>query len=129
MNKTFLLGRLGKDPESKTTRHKSKMVKFSLATSEFGKDEEGKKVEKTVWHNVVVFNRQAETCEQFLSKGSQVFVEGKLVHRSWDGDDGKKRYATEIHAAVVTFCGEKTAKQSSRPEEKEISFSSEDIPF
>ena len=129
MNKTFLLGRLGKDPESKTTRHKSKMVKFSLATAEFGKDEEGKKVEKTVWHNVVVFNRQAETCEQFLSKGSQVFVEGKLVHRSWDGDDGKKRYATEIHAAVVTFCGEKTAKQSSRPEEKEVSFSSEDIPF
>lgn len=129
MNKTFLLGRLGKDPESKTTRHKSKMVKFSLATSEFGKDEEGKKVEKTVWHNVVVFNRQAETCEQFLSKGSQVFVEGKLVHRSWDGDDGKKRYATEIHAAVVTFCGEKTVKQSSRLEEKEVSFSSEDIPF
>ena len=127
MNKVFLLGRLGKDPEAKTTRHKSKMVKFSLATSEFGKDEEGKKAEKTVWHNVVVFNRQAETCEQFLSKGSQVFLEGKLVHRSWDGDDGKKRYATEVHANVVTFCGEKTAKGAAP--EKEVSFSSDDIPF
>ena len=128
MNKVMLLGRLGKDPEVKQTRHNSKMCKFSVATSEFGKDSEGKKVEKTAWHNIVVFNRQAETCSEFLKKGSQVFLEGKLVHRSWDADDVTKRYATEIHAHVVTFCGEKSRGGSPGPQ-KDVSFSEVDIPF
>ena len=125
MNKVFLLGRLGKDPEIKETKHKSKMAKFSIATTDFGKGEDGKKVERTSWHNIIAFNRHAETCAQFLSKGSQVFIEGKLVHRSWEADDGTKRYATEIHALVVTFCGEKRQKA----EEPKAQFTSEDIPF
>lgn len=127
MNKVFLLGRLGKDPEIKETKHKSKMAKFSIATTDFGKGEDGKKVERTSWHNIIAFNRQAETCAQYLSKGSQVFIEGKLVHRSWDGDDGKKRYATEIHALVVTFCGEK--KSAAPQPQAEQTFTSEDMPF
>jgi single-strand DNA-binding protein len=126
VNKVFLLGRLGKDPEIKETKHKSKMAKFSIATTDFGKGEDGKKVERTSWHNIIAFNRQAETCAQFLSKGSQVFIEGKLVHRSWEADDGSKRYATEIHAMVVTFCGEKRQKTE---EQKPAQFTSEDIPF
>ncbi len=128
MNKVLLLGRLGKDPEIKETKHKSKMAKFSIATTDFGKGDDGQKIERTSWHNIVAFNRQAETCAQYLSKGSQVVIEGKLVHRSWDGDDGKKRYATEIHALVVTFCGEKKSS-STKLEEKEFVVTGEDMPF
>ena len=129
MNKVFLLGRLGKDPEVKETKYKSKMAKFSVATTDFGKGEDGKKTERTSWHNIIAFNRQAETCAHFLSIGSQVFIEWKLVHRSWEADDGSKRHATEIHAMVVTFCGEKKGGVTQKKESDEPQFSSEDIPF
>jgi single-strand DNA-binding protein len=135
MNKVLLLGRLGKDPEEKQTRYKNTMAKFSLATTDIAKGEDGKKEERTSWHNIVAFNRQAETVCQFLKKGSQVFIEGKLVHRSWEGDDGQKKYSTEIHAHTVTFCGQKIQSQrNSEPQkdekaEKELKFAEDDIPF
>ena len=126
MNKVLLLGRLGKDPEVKETRFKSKMTKFSLATTDMGKGDDGQKTERTSWHNIVTFNRQAETCAEFLKKGSQVFIEGRLVHRSWEGDDGQKKYAPEIHAHSVTFTGSKKDNQKA---EKEWQPTSDDIPF
>tara|TARA_R110002167_G_scaffold44097_2_gene132956 strand:+ start:197 stop:598 length:402 start_codon:yes stop_codon:yes gene_type:complete len=133
MNKVLLMGRLGKDPEAKQTRYKNAMTKFSLATTEMAKDDEGNKTEKTVWHNIVSFNRQAETAAQFLKKGSQVVVDGKLVHRSWEGDDGQKKYATEIHANVITFCGSpgKKGDEVLPPPipEKEMKFTEADCPF
>ena len=126
MNKVFLSGRLGKDPELKKTRHDSAMCKFSLATSEVGR-EEGKTVKKTGWHNIVVFNRQAETCHQYLKKGSQALIDGKLVHRSWDKDDGTKGYSTEIHAHFVEFQGGKEDRE--KKESQDLSFTEVDIPF
>ena len=126
MNKVLLLGRLGKDPEVKETRFKSKMTKFSLATTDMGKGDDGQKTERTSWHNIVTFNRQAETCAEFLKKGSQVFIEGRLVHRSWESDDGQKKYATEIHAHSVTFTG---SKKDNQKVEKEWQPTSDDIPF
>ena len=128
MNKVFLLGRLGKDPETKETRFKSKMTKFSVATTDIAKGEDGKKQERTSWHNIVAFNRQAETCAEFLAKGSQVFVEGRLVHRSWEADDGTKRYATEIHAHSVTFLGSKK-DQPKRDAQTDFKIDSDSIPF
>jgi single-strand DNA-binding protein len=134
MNKVLLLGRLGKDPEEKKTRYKNTMAKFSLATTDIGKGEDGKKEERTSWHNIIAFNRQAETVCQFLKKGSQVFIEGKLVHRSWEDENGQKKYSTEIHAHTVTFCGQSGQKSQSQgnvepQKEKEMSFSEDNMPF
>ena len=110
------------------------MAKFSLATTDIGKGEDGKKEERTSWHNIVAFNRQAETVCQFLKKGSQVFIEGKLVHRSWEDENGQKKYSTEIHAHTVTFCGQSGQKSQSKgnvepQKEKEMTFSEDNMPF
>jgi single-strand DNA-binding protein len=96
MNKCTLIGRLGKDPELSYTTAGVAMVKFSVATSERYTDKDGNKQETTEWHNIVAFRRAAEVLGEYLRKGHRVSIIGKLKTRSWDGDDGKKRYMTEV---------------------------------
>lgn len=106
VNKVIILGRLGQDPELKYTPSGAAVCNFSLATSESWNDKAtGQKQERTEWHRVVVWGKLAELCNQYLSKGRQAFVEGKLQTRSWEDKDGNKRYTTEIAASTVQFIG------------------------
>ena len=106
MNKVFLMGNLGKDPELKYTSGGAAVCRFPIATTEKWKDKNsGSMQEKTEWHNVVVWNAQAENCNKYLQKGRPVMIEGKIQTRSWDDKDGNKRYTTEITATTVQFLG------------------------
>lgn len=105
VNKVILVGNLGKDPEVRFTPNGRALAKFPVATSERWTDPDGNKQERTEWHNVVVWGKQAETCGQYLSKGRQVFVEGSIRSRQYDDKDGNKRYMTEIVARDVRFLG------------------------
>jgi single-strand DNA-binding protein len=105
VNRVILVGNLGKDPEVRFTPNGRAMAKFPVATSERWTDQEGNRQERTEWHNVVVWGKQAETCGQYLAKGRQVFVEGSIRSRQYDDKDGNKRYITEIVARDVRFLG------------------------
>lgn len=105
VNKVILLGRLGKDPELKHTPSGASVCNFSIATSEYWQDKNGQKQERTEWHNIVVWGKQADHCAQYLAKGRQAYVEGRLQTRSWDAQDGTKRYMTEVVATGVQFIG------------------------
>ena len=111
VNKVILVGNLGRDPEVRFTPNGRALAKFSLATTERWTDQDGNKQERTEWHNVVVWGKQAETCGQYLSKGRQVFVEGSIRSRQYDDKDGNKRYITEIVARDVRFLGGGRAPQ------------------
>ena len=115
VNKVILLGRLGQDPELKYTPGGAPVCNFSLATSENWTDKSGQKQERTEWHRVVVWGKLAELCNQYLSKGRQAFVEGRLQTRQWDDTNGQKRYTTEINASTVQFIGG-AAQSTSRGE-------------
>jgi len=103
LNKVFILGNLTRDPELKALPSGTKVTQFSLATNRVWRDQQGQKQEDTQFHNVVVFGRQAETTAQYVKKGDMVLIEGRLQTRSWDGQDGQKRYRTEIVADRVQF--------------------------
>lgn len=103
LNKVFLIGNLTRDPEVKAIPTGAKVCSFGVATNRVWMDKTGKKQEAVEFHNVVVFGRQAETSGQYLKKGQQVMIEGRLQTRSWDGQDGKKNYRTEIVADRVQF--------------------------
>ena len=105
VNKVMLIGNLGKDPELRFTPNGKALAKFSVATSEKWTDQQGQKQERTEWHNVVVWGKQAEACGQYLTKGRQVFVEGSIRSRSYDDKDGNNKYMTEIIARDVRFLG------------------------
>jgi single-strand DNA-binding protein len=97
INKVILVGNLGQDPEIRYTADGRPIATFSIATSETWKDKNsGERREKTEWHRVVVFGKLAEICGQYLAKGRQVYIEGKLQTRKWQGQDGQDRYTTEI---------------------------------
>jgi single-strand DNA-binding protein len=96
VNKVFLLGRLGKDPEMKATQGGMTIANFTLATSDRTKDAQGNWQDHTEWHNLVAFQRTAEIVRDYCKKGSQIFVEGKIQTRSWDDKEGHKKYWTEI---------------------------------
>ena len=105
INKVIIVGRLGQDPEIRYMQDGTAVTNFSVATSESWNDKQtGEKREKTEWHRIVVWRRLGEICGQYLSKGRQVYVEGKLQTRSWE-QDGVKRYTTEIVANTVEFLG------------------------
>lgn len=114
VNKVILLGRLGQDPELKYTPGGAPVCNFSLATTEAWTDKQGQKQEKTEWHRVVVWGKLAELCNQYLAKGRQAFLEGRLQTRSWDDKDGNKRYTTEILASTVQFIGGPSANTGDR---------------
>ena len=108
VNKVILIGNLGRDPEVRYSQDGTKIVNFPVATSESWKDRNsGERREKTEWHRVVIFNdRLADVAEQYLRKGSKVYVEGSLQTRKWTGNDGQERYTTEV--VLQRFRGELT---------------------
>lgn len=103
LNKALIIGNLTRDPELKALPSGIQVASLSVATNRVWKDQNGSKQESTDYHNVVVFGRQAETAAQYLKKGSSVLVEGRMQTRSWDGQDGKKQYRTEVVADRIQF--------------------------
>ncbi len=95
-NKVQLIGRLGQDPEIITFEDGGKIARFNLATDDSYKDKNGNKVERTYWHPVVVKNGLVKVVENYVTKGKEIAIEGKLTNRSWDDKDGKKHYVTEV---------------------------------
>ncbi len=104
-NRVQLIGNLGQDPEIVTLESGSKLAKFSLATSDYYKNASGEKVEDTQWHNIVAWGKTAEIVESYLTKGKQVAVEGKLIHRTYETKEGEKRYFTEIKCNELLMLG------------------------
>lgn len=131
MNSVHILGRLGNDPELKTFDSGNIVCNMSVATGEKWKDKtSGEMKESTEWHRINVYGKQAENCGKYLSKGSEVFIEGRLQTRSWEDPDSKKRYATEIIAKNVQFIGGKAA--TTEPDASGEQFNvneDESIPF
>lgn len=105
VNKVILVGNLGRDPESRRTSSQMAVVTFSVATNERRKEASGNWVDHTEWHRVTAFGKTAEFCENYLKKGSQIYVEGKLRTNKWQDKDGNDRYTTEILASEVRFVG------------------------
>ncbi len=98
LNKVMLIGNLGKDPEIRATKSGTSVVTFNLATTERWKDKDGQRQETTEWHRVVVWDKLADICGQYLHKGSKVYIEGKLQTRKWQDQNGNDKYTTEIVA-------------------------------
>ena len=98
INKVILVGRLGADPEVRYTQEGTMVTNFRLATDEARKDKSGERVSKTEWHRIVTFGKLAEICGNYLSKGRLVYIEGRIQTRSWEDNEGTKRYTTEIVA-------------------------------
>lgn len=117
VNKVIIIGRLGKDPEVRYTPNGQAVANFTVATSENWTDKtSGQKQEKTEWHRIVVWGRLAELCRDYLRKGRQVYIDGRLQTRSWDDKDGVKKYTTEIIANGVQFLGTSPDKVESTGE-------------
>ncbi len=95
-NKVQLIGRLGQDPEIINLESGKKIAKFSLATNDNYKDASGQKIENVQWHNLVAWNKTADIIEKYITKGKEIAIEGKLTSRSYDDNDGNKRYVTEV---------------------------------
>ena len=143
VNKAIVVGNLGIDPELRYTQSGAAVCNLRVATAESWTDKSGEKQERTEWHNIVVFGRQAENCEKFLKKGRQVYVEGRLQTRSWEDKDGNTRYTTEIVANTVQFLGGRdgssyerrgsdqgdSARGGNRSGGFDQSFDDSDIPF
>jgi len=131
VNKAILIGNLGKDPELRYTPNSKAVATFSLATTEKWKDKDGQAQEKTEWHNIVAWGKQAEFCKEYLKKGGSVYVEGRIQHRTYDDKDGNKKYITEIVARSVQMLGRKgEAKEEPVSQDLESSAAEEeDLPF
>ena len=141
INKVILIGNLGQKPEMRYTQTNTAVATLGLATSESWKDKEsGEMREKTEWHRVVFFGKLAEICEQYLDKGSQIYVEGKLQTRKWQDKEGNDKYTTEIQGLSMNMLGGRQssgdggAYDQSQPEQKPSessvsNISEEDIPF
>lgn len=126
VNKVILVGRLGKDPELRSTPGGASVAKFSLATDEQWKDAKGERQKRTDWHNVQVWGKPAEAVEKFLKKGSLVYVEGSIRNESWeDKNSGEKKYSTSINAQRVQFL--ETRKDTEGT--KAVQEDDEDVPF
>ena len=138
INKAIIVGTLGKDPEIKYTASGAAVANLSVATSESWNDKQtGEKVEKTEWHRVVAFERLAEIMGEFLNKGSQVYIEGKIQTRKWNDKEGVTRYTTEMVANNMLMLGGKVEPAAPKAEgfRKPIdeydsdSFRDSDVPF
>ena len=106
VNKVLLLGNVGKDPEMRATQGGTQVASFTLATADRAKDAQGNWADKTEWHNLVAFNRTAEIVRDYVKKGTQIYVEGKIQTRSWDDkESGQKKYRTEILVNELTLLG------------------------
>ncbi|MFP4247642.1 MAG: single-stranded DNA-binding protein [Halochromatium sp.] len=115
LNKVQLIGHLGRDPEQRQTKDGTAVTTLSLATSERWKDPSGQRQERTEWHRIVLFKRSAEVAGQYLTKGSRVYLEGRLQTRQWQDQAGQERTTTEIIAERMTMLGNKGAANGAAP--------------
>jgi len=147
VNKVFLLGNVGKDPEIRSTPSGTTVATFSLATADRRKDAQGNWADSTEWHNLVAFQRTAEIVRDYVKKGTQIFVEGKIQTRSWDDkESGQKKYRTEILVNELSLLGKpgsgegggggysrssssSSSSQSSAPDYADQGITDDDIPF
>lgn len=126
INKVIIVGRLGNNPDLKTLSPGNMVTTFSVATSEsWVKD--GQKQERTEWHRVVVWGKQAENCAKYLSKGRQVYVEGKLQTRQWEDQQGQKKYSTEVVAQNVQFLGSTSENATTTSSSQNEGFEAQDF--
>ena len=105
VNKVILIGNLGRDPELRYTKGGMAVANFTLATNERWRDKQGSSQERTEWHRIVVWDKQAENCAQYLQKGRSAYIEGRLQTREWEDKEGNKHRTTEVVAQQVTFLG------------------------
>jgi single-strand DNA-binding protein len=148
VNKVILIGRLGQKPEMRNTPGGASVANFSVATNENWADKNGQKQERTEWHRIVVWGKLAELCVNYLDKGRQVYLEGRLQTRQWQDKDGATKYTTEVVANTVQFLGDRREAGAGAPARaavpvgagagagappsfglEEPSFTEEDIPF
>ncbi|MCK4223828.1 MAG: single-stranded DNA-binding protein [candidate division Zixibacteria bacterium] len=135
VNKVILIGNLGKDPELRYLPSGQSVTKFPLATGSKWKDKDGQWQDRTDWHNIVAFGRTAEVCNEYLKKGSQVYVEGRIQTRSYDDRDGNKKWITEIIAQSMQMLGRKgepeaeVAEETGQPMAEETKTEDDDLPF
>ena len=116
VNKVILVGNLGRDPELRHTQSGRAVANFTLATNERWKDREGQQQERTEWHRIVCWDRLAEICAEYLQRGKQVYIEGRLQTRDWEDKDGNKRYTTEIVTTNMQMLGRR-GEQGTEPAE------------
>ena len=134
VNKVILIGNLGADPEMRYASSGTAVANFRIATTERWNSPSGEKEERTEWHRIVAFGRLGEICGEYLAKGKQVFIEGRLQTRNWEDRDGNQRTTTEIVATAMQMLGQ-AAGGGTRFQEKDESSSqgepvkNEDIPF
>lgn len=116
VNKTILLGNLGKDPELKFLPNGDAVCNFSIATTDSWKNKDGEKQEKTEWHNIVLYRKLAEIAGEYLRKGSSVYIEGSLQTRKWTNKEGQERYTTEIIGNSMQMLGSKSSQSTNVPD-------------
>ena len=126
MNKVFLLGTLGKDPEIRYSNSGKAIANFSVATSESLKNQSGEYEEKTTWHNIVSF-RHAENCGKYLKKGSKCMIEGKIQNRNYTDKNGNERYISEVIADFVRFLDPKNRAENKQENPKQDNYDFKDI--
>lgn len=129
LNKAMIIGRLGRDPEIRYTHEGKACASLNIATDESYTDRNGNKITRTEWHRVIVWEKSAEACGNHLSKGSLVYVEGKLQTREWQDQQGQKRYTTEIRAERVQFLERRKDNGRQNQSNTEPSENIDDIPF
>lgn len=131
INRVILIGNIGKDPETRYSADGAAITNITIATSESWKDKTGEQQERTEWHRVVFFNRLAEIAGQYLNKGSQVYVEGALRTRKWQGQDGKDNYTTEVVANEMQMLGGRgeSAKPAAPVRQQANEQFDDEIPF
>ena len=140
INKAIIVGRLGRDPEVRYTTDGRAISNFSIATSDEWKDKDtGEKKERTEWHRIVAFGKLGEICGEYLSKGRQIYIEGRIQTREWEDKEGNKRYTTEIVASQMLMLGTKDSggstnafaesKSSDHQETPDATPQDDDIPF
>ncbi len=136
LNKVQLIGRAGADPELKYTATSKAVCGLSLATTDKWTDKEGKKQESTEWHRLVFWGKGAELINQYIKKGSLLYIEGSLKTRSWEDDSGQKKYSTEIHVKDFKFLSSSSQAGSASQDnsqsimtEEDHGYTTEDLPF
>jgi single-strand DNA-binding protein len=133
LNRVMIIGNVGSEPEMRFTPNGMPVTSFRVATNRVYKTADGERKEDTEWFGIVAWNKLAEQCNQFVVKGAQIYVEGRLQTRSWDGQDGQKHYRTEVIASRVLFLGKKGAaplpSEEKADEGEGGDIEPEDIPF
>ena len=129
VNKVFILGRLGKDPEIRYTSDGKAVASFSVATSTYGKDSSGNKTEFTEWHRISAFSKAAEVVDKYVKKGDLIHIEGSLRTKKWVDSNGQEKYATDIVVGRLNLLGSKQGGSEPPPPAVEGSPIEDDMPF